>query len=649
MKRLIKAVIILLVVNYSVTAQEYLGIYAAPNINPLINSGVESGEYGYDLAFSLNTDIGVAAPQNITVTAEYTDQQYTDLNELPAPHDAMLFGAQSNNTEKILRTKNLLVPMSDVGTPIDSYYTPKEGLANMDVNEHYSFEHYLSTEEFVNLTVPTVADATSVPVQQVDYYMGKLTYTFSEPVDNPILHVVGLGGLFGSGEFFTTQLFSVDYELVPGAAESLTLLSGTEYTALDGNTITNTATFEEWATAEITDGANGNEAGSGSFVVNGTNITSVTFNLNMVGKSPTSQGYNWSTLDSEMEQKYSGDRHNTTWTLPLYDFGGSVVIDNLQNGSTAPDDGGSPYTSSSDSYEPLYAVLVDENGDVTAVVPVDPTDGTFDFTGVLGDEYTVQIQTTEPVVGDPAPVAATLPSAYETTEEEFIDGGADSEPNSITNPFLVGSASVGDITDENLIFGIKQMEILPVEWVYIKGEWNKREDVNTINWATASEINSDYYVVERRYENEKFEDVGRVAAAGNSTSLKEYLFNDKEIASDGKYYYRLKQYDLDGSFDNSATVLINVRREGNFKTIVYPNPAYNYVNINIETSEVSNVQAVILDVTGKLVMENIISGEIPAGRTDVQVPLENLSEGAYVIRIISGQDVINHKVLVLNN
>ena len=72
------------------------------------------------------------------------------------------------------------------------------------------------------------------------------------------------------------------------------------------------------------------------------------------------------------------------------------------------------------------------------------------------------------------------------------------------------------------------------------------------------------------------------------------------------------------------------------------------MNINIETSELTDVQAVILDVTGKLVMNNVVTGDVPAGRTEIRVPLEELPAGTYIVRITSGESVFNHKILVLN-
>lgn len=623
-------------------SQEYLGIYGnALNFTPLFADGNSNSVPA--LIFT-REDATSTEPisGSIGVSAVYTAQTYAAISEgatAPAtsPHPGLMFGAQSNNLDKLLLSKKLAVAMNDVGTPSNTFYSPTESISAMSVTSHYGFSQYASVEELHNLGLPTLQSQA----------MGTIVYTFTRPVDNPILHVTGLGGFFSSVETGATQLFSVDYEFVAGGgATGLARLNGTSHTVLDGNTIKNDYTWEEYAGGG-SEGVQGDDAGSGSFLVMGTNVTSVTFNVIMVGKSPEQE---WTSIDGEAAQKYTGDRFNSTWTLPLYTFGGSVVIDNLQNGSTGPDDGfgeqGGPYVSSSTDYEPLFAVLVDDEGNVADVVPVDPTDGTFDFAGVLGDSYTVQIQTSAPTVGDPAPSAATLPAAYETTEEEFVDGGSDGDPNSITNPFLVGSVSVDGITDENLILGIRRSSILPVEFISFTGELNK-ENVD-LEWLTASEVNSSHFIVERSLNGTSFDAIGKVDGQGNTLKTTEYTFTDENVTFNGKAYYRLKQVDLDGAYEYSDIVAVSREGEGVFGTKVYPNPAVQFINIEIETSTSSFVNAKVIDMTGKVVIDNVISQTFEDGVHNTQVPLDNLNSGTYIVRISAGEQIINHKILVLN-
>lgn len=90
-----------------------------------------------------------------------------------------------------------------------------------------------------------------------------------------------------------------------------------------------------------------------------------------------------------------------------------------------------------------------------------------------------------------------------------------------------------------------------------------------LNWSTASEINNDYFTVERNIETHHWEDIGEVDAAGNSARLVNYSFNDLNPLSTTTYY-RIKQTDLDGTHTYSPTIAINPDRVEEEVLVVYP-------------------------------------------------------------------------------
>ena len=85
---------------------------------------------------------------------------------------------------------------------------------------------------------------------------------------------------------------------------------------------------------------------------------------------------------------------------------------------------------------------------------------------------------------------------------------------------------------------------LPVELLSFTARPLQNEFVKC-EWQTASEINSDYFLVQRSIDAINFEIVGSVSAAGYSNSILEYEFDDHE-PYDGVSYYRLQQFDRDG-------------------------------------------------------------------------------------------------------
>ena len=79
-----------------------------------------------------------------------------------------------------------------------------------------------------------------------------------------------------------------------------------------------------------------------------------------------------------------------------------------------------------------------------------------------------------------------------------------------------------------------------------------------LNWITATEVNNYGFEVERKIlkqvQNDSWEKVAFVEGHGNSNSPKYYSYNDKSVETSGKYSYRLKQVDIDRTFEYSDVV-----------------------------------------------------------------------------------------------
>ncbi|WP_191907023.1 T9SS type A sorting domain-containing protein [Adhaeribacter soli] len=166
---------------------------------------------------------------------------------------------------------------------------------------------------------------------------------------------------------------------------------------------------------------------------------------------------------------------------------------------------------------------------------------------------------------------------------------------------------------------------LPVELVNFTAKAGI--EIVVLNWTTATEQNAGWFEVERSSNSRDFEKVGEVRAAGNSTQLKQYGFEDKKPGS-GVIYYRLKQVDLDGTFTYSKTVALTVK-ENEF-LYLYPNPASEQLTIRLSSSASATIQ--ILNILGQAVwLRNNISGsevkldiaQLPAGTYQLIVETEN--------------------------
>lgn len=91
-----------------------------------------------------------------------------------------------------------------------------------------------------------------------------------------------------------------------------------------------------------------------------------------------------------------------------------------------------------------------------------------------------------------------------------------------------------------------------------------------LRWTTASETNSDRFVVERSTDGSNFDQVLLVPAAGNSSNTLHYSAIDVEPLT-GTSYYRLRRLDRDGKQDLGPVVVIHKKELGPGVRI-FPNP-----------------------------------------------------------------------------
>jgi hypothetical protein len=132
------------------------------------------------------------------------------------------------------------------------------------------------------------------------------------------------------------------------------------------------------------------------------------------------------------------------------------------------------------------------------------------------------------------------------------------------NATFYGAGGGGGFTNNNTdrnggsgadgIIIITEISPLPIELVNFS--ITKIGRVNYINWNTVSEINNDYFTVERTTDGVGFESIVKIDAAGNSNQMKTYQFEDSDF-SPGINYYRLKQTDFDGKFTYSELISID--------------------------------------------------------------------------------------------
>ena len=186
---------------------------------------------------------------------------------------------------------------------------------------------------------------------------------------------------------------------------------------------------------------------------------------------------------------------------------------------------------------------------------------------------------------------------------------------------------------------------LPVELARFGGTWTGT--AAELNWATASEQNSRYFVVERSASGDgSYQPVGRVAAAGTSSSGRAYQFRDAEAGALGVavLYYRLRQVDADGRETFSPVVSVAVgARAGAAKLDVYPNPAPTAQSVRVDCRNLAaGGQVRVYSELGQLL------GQVAVAAEGGRVALPALRPGLYqvVLRDAAGRKVAAQRLVV---
>lgn len=202
----------------------------------------------------------------VNVTATISNQQYTGVGT-GAGNPVVMFGGRRADGTTTINTTPIFDEMNSIASPADNQFSSlSNGSASgIVVADNHAFAIYSSIQHWEGLGVP----ATNSRV-----YLADLTLNFSAPVSNPYLHFVGMGGFVGLLGYATELNLTT-----PGL--TLTKLQGNNTLVLAGNQINNGN-----ATGILTD-CNNETAGCGTIRVNGTNVSTITFQVFIRGDGGT--------------------------------------------------------------------------------------------------------------------------------------------------------------------------------------------------------------------------------------------------------------------------------------------------------------------------------------------------------------------------
>ncbi|NWG28822.1 MAG: T9SS type A sorting domain-containing protein [Ignavibacteriaceae bacterium] len=195
--------------------------------------------------------------------------------------------------------------------------------------------------------------------------------------------------------------------------------------------------------------------------------------------------------------------------------------------------------------------------------------------------------------------------------------------------------------------------VVPVELVSFTA--NVTEGFVELSWITSTETNNRGFEIERAPSSttpgqEDWETVGFVPGFGTTTEIQTYSYSDRTVTS-GKFSYRLKQIDFDGTYKYSNVVDVDVPVLNEFALEQnYPNPFNPVTKIEFRLAVDSKVSLKVFDVLGQeiavLLNENLTAG---VHKTDFNA--SSLNSGVYLYRIeatgIDGNNFLDIKKMIL--
>ena len=171
-----------------------------------------------------------------------------------------------------------------------------------------------------------------------------------------------------------------------------------------------------------------------------------------------------------------------------------------------------------------------------------------------------------------------------------------------------------------------------------------------LSWQTATEINNYGFEIERALSSttplQVWEKIGFVNGNGNSNSQKSYSFTDESISL-GKYSYRLKQIDNDGTFEFSSAIEVDLGIPKEFQLSQnYPNPFNPITKIQYALPVDAQVTLQIYSITGEL-MESLVSENQSPGNYTIDFDGSNYASGTYIYRLVANDYVQTKKMTLI--
>ncbi|MCR9251185.1 MAG: hypothetical protein NXI20_12220 [bacterium] len=180
--------------------------------------------------------------------------------------------------------------------------------------------------------------------------------------------------------------------------------------------------------------------------------------------------------------------------------------------------------------------------------------------------------------------------------------------------------------------------ILPIELISFNAEQKSNSVI--LNWSTASEINNDFFTIERSYDGIIFEVIEEVRGAGNSSSTLNYEYQDHPDYN-GAIYYRLSQTDYDGTIEVFSPIFLEYNIE-DIQLKIFPTMVSSGQDVTIQINgEINQIQLQCIGLNGK-----VYKMPLSIQNGSVKADCSYLSEGVYSLLGKANGKHFNERVII---
>ena len=171
---------------------------------------------------------------------------------------------------------------------------------------------------------------------------------------------------------------------------------------------------------------------------------------------------------------------------------------------------------------------------------------------------------------------------------------------------------------------------LPVDFLGMEVECSNG-GYNTVTWKTASESNSDYFVLERSRDGIHWTEITELKAAGTSNKENHYTHYDLGAGRYFEGYYQLTQVDYDGKFKIYDPVSVQCNKQAEYQVAVYPNPVTDKMLVTVYSLKPSHIEIDLTNLSGQILTQREF--ELEKGMNVFEFDLASYRKGLYIIYV----------------